>query len=509
MSDKIENSNSKIISSNPLSKDELDFQKLLQYANLARHIKKDINSTIQVQYTFHKNFTKDNVMLWMANPQKYEKQLRNLSRFLYDTSSHYKRLVQYFATMLTFDYYIEPYGMTDFKVTDDLIKKVQAKYVSISNFLETMNLKHEFLKVCERAWIDDVAYFYEYKLPDSYFLYPLDPDYCEISGIEDGCYTFSFNFSFFTSYPKELDKYSQEFKTKYEIYKADKKNQKWQEIDPSKSLCIKVAETIDYPIAPFCGIFEEVYSLEDYKALKLSKTELENYLLLVAKIPYLKEGKTANDFALGLDKAIEYFDRMMNDMPDQVGGLLSPFDTVEAVKVERSDKNTDYVSEAQKSLYDSAGVSQLLFNSTGTGAAITKSILVDENVVFKVLRQFERWVNKKLKDENKLIKFKAQFLDITKFSQENYIKSLKEAATLGLPVKLKYNAAIGQSPSSSIHMEFLENSVLNLVDIWKPLSTSYTQSTDKNGSPKSSEDDLSDAGQTAIDLDTNNPDNRA
>lgn len=492
------------------SKDIIQFQKLMQFANLARLIKKDLNSSEQVSYTFHKNFNKDDVIKWMANPQKYEKQLRNLSRFLYDTSSHYKRLVQYFATMLTFDHIVEPYGITDFEPTKEFIDKVKKKYINIVNFLEVMNLKHEFLKICERAWIDDIAYFYEYRLKDSYFLMQLNPDYCQISGIEDGCLTFSFDFSFFASYPKELDKYADEFKEKYELYKKDKKGYKWQEISPSKSLCIKIAESVDYPIPPFCGIFEEVYNLEDYKSLKLSRSELENYLLLVAKVPFKKDATGENEFAVSIDKAIEYFNMATESFPDQVGAMLSIFESVDAIKLDKSDKNTDYVSEAQQSLYDSAGVSQLLFNSTGTGAAITKSILVDENMVFKVLRQFERWVNKKLKDENNSIKFRVQFLDITKFSQADYIKNLKEGASLGLPVKLKFNAALGNSPSSTLNMEFLENSVLNIVEKWKPLLSSFQSgsSEDDNGRPQNAEDDLSPSGEKTRANDANNPDSR-
>jgi hypothetical protein len=495
---------------NQLSKEEIQFQKLLQFANLAKYIKRDLNSTQQIQYTFHKNFSKDDVMKWMANPKKFSKQLRNLSRFLYDTSSHYKRLVQYFATMLTFDYIVEPYGIVDYTLTQELIENVRKKYINIINFIDIMNIKHEFLKLCERAWIDDIVYAYEFRLKDSYFLDTLNPDYCEVIGIEDGCLTFQFDFQYFNSYPDELERYGEEFKKKYELYKHDTKNKRWQELDSNKTICIKIAESVDYPIPPFSGIFEEVYAIEDYKQLKLAKTELENYLLLVAKIPYLKDAKTANEFALEMNKAIEYFNLAMDSLPEQVGGMLSPFESVEAVKVDRSDKNSDSVSEAQKALYDSAGVSQLLFNSTGTGAAITKSILVDQTVSFKVLRQFERWVNKKLKDENKVIKFKATFLDITKYNQPDVIDSYKNAATLGLPCKMEYCAAVGKSPSSVLNTMFLENDVLGIVDKFIPLSSSYTQvGNDKNGKPQANEDDLSDNGKIARDLDTNNPDNRA
>lgn len=491
-----------------LSKDDLQFQRML-FAQLAGLIKRDLNSNQQANYSFHKNYNKEDVIKWQANPRRYEKQLRNLSRFLYDTSSHYKRLTQYFATMLTFDYIIEPYGMTDFEPSEKLIKDVKRKYIDTANFLEVMNIKHEFLKVCECAWMDDVSYFYEYQLKDSYFLMNLDSDYCAITGILDGCLTYSFDFSYFKKYPEELDRYSDEFKQKYKLYQSNSRDFRWQEIDPSKSLCIKINENIDYPIPPFCGLFEEIYSIEDYKSLKLTRSEMENYLLLVAKIPFLKDAGIANNFGIELNLAKDYFNLAMDAMPPAVAGMLSPFDSVEAIKVSRNDKNTDYVSEAQQSLYDSAGVSQLLFNSTGTGAAITKSILVDESVAFKVLRQFERWINKKLKDVNKVIKFRVQFLDITRYSQNDYLKNLKESASLGLPIKLKYNAALGQSPSSALHMEFLENSVLDLVNQWKPLSSSFqTNLNDKGGNPGVSEDKLSPEGQITKDRDDNNPDNR-
>jgi hypothetical protein len=492
----------------PIKTEDLQFQKLLQFANLAKLIKKDLNSNQQVSYTFHKNFNKDKVMEWMANPQKYEKQLRDLSRFLYDTSSHYKRLIQYFSTMLTYDYVVEPYGMTEFKPDKKVIESIQQKYLNIINFLETMNLKHEFAKISEKAWIEDCVYAYEYRLKDSYFLQTLNPDYCQISSIEDGVYNFSFDFSFFDKYPKEINKYADEFKKKYDIYKTDKKNSKWQELDSEKTICIKINESIDYIIPPFAGIFEEIYEIEDYKSLKKAKTELDNYLLLVTKIPYMKDTTNENAFALSIDKAIEYFNMAMESLPEQVGGMLSPFESVEAVKVDRGDKNTDSVLESENALYNSAGVSKLLFNSdNASGAALTKSMRIDQWIAFKSLRQFERWTNRKLKSENKIIKFKATFLDITRENQIEYVGMLKEAATLGLPCKMQYCAAIGMSPSSMMSMTFFENDVMNITEKFIPLSSSYTQS-GKDGRPNKEEGSLTESGQKTKEQEQNNPDNR-
>jgi len=496
------------------SKEDAEFQKFMinNYAQLARYIKKDLNSNQQYQYIFHKEFNKDDVMKWLANPSKYEKKLRDLSRFLYDSSSHYKRLIQYFSTILTFDYTVQPYGIKKYDKDKKTIENIKNKYIAIIEYLDVMNLKHEFLKVTERAWIDDVVYLYEYRLNDSYFLEALNPDYCAINSIEDGCLDYSFNFQYFTAYPKELDRFPEEFHQKYEAYKNDTKNKKWQEIDSSKSMCIKVNENLDYCIPPFAGIFEELYDIEDYKMLKKAKTELDNYLLLTANIPYKKDknSSTENDFALGLDIAERYFGMMVENLPDQVGAILSPFDSVDAIKIDQSDKTSNKVMEAEESLYNSAGVSQLLFNSSGaTGSTMTNSIISDETLSFKLLRQFERWVNKKLKDVNKVIKFKVSFLDITKYNQDKYVARLKEASTLGLPVKLEYCAALGKTPSEIYNTTILENDVLNIVNDWIPLSSSYTQTeNDKNGRPEGDENDLTSSGQSARDNDVNNSDNR-
>jgi len=493
----------------PLSKDDLQFQKLMQFANLAKYIKRDLNSTQQVESVFHKNFKKSDVLVWLGNPRRNEKKLRDLSRFLYDSSAHYKRLCQYFSTMLTFDYVVEAYNQQEFKKDKKFIEDVQKKYINTVNFIEVMNIKHEFSKLISRIFIDDIVYGYEYNLKNSYFFDILNPDYCAISSIEDGVLNYSYNFHFFDLYPKELERYADEFKVKYNIYKSDKKNKKWQELDSSKTICIKANQTVDYPIPPFSAVFEDIYALESYKEIQLSKTELENYLLLVAKIPYLKEAGVSNNFSLSLDKAVEYFNLMSESLPDQIGSILSPFDEISAIKLNKSDKDLNGVALAEDSIYNSAGVPKLIFNSDkASGAALNKSILNDECVMFDILRQFERWLNRKLKGETKKIDFKVSFLDITKYNKEDLVTSYKDASSLGLPVKLRYCASLGLSPSDVLNSMFVENDVLSIVDNFVPLSNSYTQTgNDKGGNPGKG-DNLEDSTEAGDLLDANNPDNR-
>lgn len=492
----------------PLDEEQLKFQKLLQFANLAKLIKKDLNENKVANSTFNKTYKKSDVINWLANPGKYEKQLRNLSRFLFDSSSHYKRLIDYFSTMLTFDYVVDIYNQIDYEITEKLKENIQKRYINIINKLENMNMKHEFSKLTTIALIDGIVYGYEYSTESSYFIDILNPDYCAISSIEDGVYNYSFNFQYFDNHKEELDRFADEFKEKYKAYQSDKKNKKWQELDSSKTICIKISES-EYSIPMLAGVFEEIYNLYDYKDLQMSKTEMDNYLLLVASIPYLNGNDKENNFALSVDIAEKYFNLMNNSLPAQIGAILSPFKTIEPIKLNKNEKELDTLTLAENSIYNSAGVPKLLFNSDkSSGAALNKAIAIDEATMFKILRQFERWINRKLKDENKKINFKVAFLNITEFSRKDVIDKYKDASTLGLPVKRHYCASLGLSPSDVLNSMFLENDILGITDKFIPLSSSYTQSSDNKGGNPGVGDNTEEATEIGKDLDTNNPENR-
>lgn len=476
-------------------------QQMMQYANLMRLVKKNLN--VSGSYTLNTNFEKDQIVKWLENPSRNEKRLRDLSNFLWDTSSHYRRIIDYFGTMLTFDYVVDLYNEST-KVNKNNIYK---RYIETINYLEKMNIKHEFGKLIYNAMINDAVYGYEYSNDQSFFFDILNPDYCAINGIEDGVYNFSFDFSYFDKYKDDLERFAPEFITKYNIYTKDKRGERWQELDSTKTICIKISEK-DYTIPPLAGVFEEIYSLYDYKDLQMNRTELENYLLLVAKIPYMKDTGKENNFALSLDIANEYFNKMNSNLNDSIGTILSPFESIEPIKLTKNEKELDTVTLAENAVYNSSGTPRIVFNSDkASGAALNKAILMDEITMFKVLRQFERWINSKLKDINKKINFKVSFLDMTKYNQDELAGLYKEGSTLGLPVKTRYCASLGLSPSDVINGMTLENDVLDIVNNFIPLQSSYQTGDDKGGR-KSKGDDIEEVTEGGQVRDDNDPENR-
>lgn len=477
----------------------------LDFSNLARLIVKDLNATNSGTILFS-NFSKEKALKALENPQQNEQELRNLSNFLYVVSPHYKRLCDYYAEMLLLDWYVSPLRFDIDKVNQ---KQFVKAYREILNTIDNMNIKHEFGKVLKTVFREGIFYGYEYKTDNSYFLQKLNPDYCRITTVVDGVYNFEFNFQYFDGKEDQLENYAPEFTTKYNLYKNSRQNRRsrstsedlqWQELDHENTICIKTDEDILYPFPPFIGVLPDIYEIQDYKALKKANNEMQNIAILSGKMPYKERSVIANDFKLTLDTAMEFGNRIIEELPDQVGFILSVFDDMELFKLSDDKVGTDKVEEAVNNYWSATGVSKNLFTDSGsTDAAMRYSITTDEQKTLQVLRQIERWINKKLKQVKGKYKFRITMLDTTQYNRSIKIAEELKAAQFGIPNKIKLFATMGGSQSEIESMAFLENEILQLHDNWIPLNSSHTTTvspTDgENGRPSEEEE------QTRIDND--------
>ena len=477
----------------------------MDYSKLTQLIIKDLTKT-NSKNVFYKKYSKDDILTYLQNPDRNEKNLRNMSRFLYDNSAHYRRLISYFADMPLFYYTVEPLGLDTSKVN---LKTFKLAYSRACNTIENMNIYHEFNKILKIAFKEDIFYGYEYGNDKSYTIQRLNPDYCQVSSIEDGVYNFAFDFSYFDSHSDELYMYDKEFQLKYNIYKNGKTDYKWQELDSEKTICIKINQDIDYPYPPFASIFLELYDIQDYKALKKAKEELGNYKLLVMKIPMRKDSDNLNDFTIELDKAVDFYQKGVQALPDQVGMILSPMD-IDSINFDKDTIDKNRVDEAEKSFWNGAGVSKNLFSGdANSGAGITLSMQTDMEMVLSIIRQFERWLNRKLKFMSGTYSFKVDMLNVTVFNQSDVTKQYLELAQYGIPVKRKVCASVGMQPNDVNTSIWLENKVLKLQDKLIPLQSSHTQSgNSSSGTPKTAGTNTEGSTEQTEENDGNNPDNR-
>lgn len=438
----------------------------------------------------------DTINKWLNNPVTYEAQLRTLSQYFYNVSALYKLIVRYMALMPTYSYTVIPTDMPE-KVDKVKLKK---QYMRVLSYIDKMNLPHEMIKALTIAFKEDTYFGYEHESKDSYFIQQLDAKFCRISSIEDGVFNFAFDFAYFDSYKEELELFPNEFKQKYNTYKATK--ERWIELDPLKSVCFKVNSDFLYSLPPFATMFQSIVDLDEYKEIKKDRAKNDNFMAFIQKIPLDEKNPDINKFLIDLDLAMTFHNMASDTLPEGVGVITSPME-IEAVKTEKNKTDSDLVSEAYREAFRDGGVSEFLFNSDkNTSVGLAKSIITDEEVVFAMLRQIERWVNRKLKNLSGVYKFKVKMLDLTVFNREEKQKQYLESAQYGIPVILEIGATLGLTPLDFINKVTLESDILGLHDILKPLQSSFNKIEEDVGRPEKSDSEISDSGQKNKDKST-------
>ena len=473
-----------------------------------RSITDSIREEIKASRVLGMNYKKEDIKKWLLNPYQHEKELRKLSQDLYNESQHYKRLIQYFANMATFSYILIP----NEKIQDKEKDKVSRSFFRIAKKLNDMNLQHELRKVLEEAFVEDIFYGIENEETNNYWIQQLPASYCKVTGYLDGVRTFSFDMTFFDNYPEQLENAHPVLKQGYEEYKRKQKNRRtnekdinWVKLDPYKTICFKVNETLDYALPPLAGIFSDIFDLENFKLSRGLRDTIGKYVLLIQKIPMLKDSKP-NSFAIDAVNAKKFHQMATNASPPEVNVITTPME-IESINLSPKE-NLSYVEEAKADVYASAGINQHLFSTDKTNsAALEKSISVDEQIVFAALLQFERWINRKIKGvlpNNNF--FKVSMLPVTHFNREKMFDLYQKGAQFGAPTKMAMCAVLGYTPLDIINQSYLENDIFELHNQFIPLQSSHTQGAkagDEGGRPQKDLDDLGEEGLRTRDGDKN------
>lgn len=484
----------------PVSNMTWEAERTAFFAKMQQIQLRQVGKNVTKSYT---QFTKADYRSYIENPANNEKNLREMSRFFYRVSTPYWRLIQYYSQLHLFYWTITPHLDFTGTVKQDKILK---DYYKVLQFLVNMNLEHEMRKALTSVFKDGVFYGFVYNTNDSFYIDPFDPDYCQIAGVEDGSYTFNFNFKYYDQHPILLESIDKSLASQYNKYKNGSAEQ-WQLIDPQRSICIKANEENALEILPpLIGIFEDLMDLIDYKALIRNREEIMNYKMVIQKIPHRNNSGKVDDFEIDMDTAEAFHAQMQAIVPESVGVGLSPMD-IETVEFKQDDSDVDILAKAVRTIFDDAGTSLMLFNSDKSGSVgLDASIRTDEAMVFSMVRQIERWIRRYLKYEFKQ-KYDFRFLDMTVFNRDKVLERELQLAQNSMPNKLTLMCAAGVNPLTTLSSLIFENEILKLHERFMPLQTSFTQSSspqsDKGGRPEKDGADLTDSGANSKDANSN------
>lgn len=203
-----------------------------------------------------------------------------------------------------------------------------------------------------------------------------------------------------------------------------------------------------------------------------------------------------------LTRLADFWRNLDSVLPEEVGSVLSPM-PISKISFEKSNTgDTDTIAEAEQNLFTAAGVSSLLFNNDKASAnALLLSIKADQAITYGIVKSIEDAVNRYIQAQSYGKNFRVTFLDCSPYNRKELGDQYLKACQFGLPFISMYAATQGMSQSEVECMSFLENDVLGLVDRFRPLQSSTTQSseskgaTDEGGAPTKDVGDLTDSGE--------------
>ena len=476
----------------------MEFRAPERFAAINRLILRDLNGRNTAPQFYL--YTRDEIVTYLKNPYQYEKQLRNAVIYLYGASPHFRRLIQYFVSLSDLSYVVSPYKIDTATTKPQTIRR---NYRRVLNLLASMDIRNQFEKILTVCLREDIFYGTIWETSDSVIIQQLPSDYCAVSVVEDNVLNVSFDFSYFQINPDNVNLYPPEFRRKYDIYQRDI-SKRWQELDSPTSFAIKCnKDVLTYAMPPLAGILREIYDLEDYKQLRMTKTEIENYALLVMTLGIDSSG----DWQMDLDKAKEFYRNLDSVVPEEVGTVLSPM-PINKISFERTHAgDTNTVADAEESLFSAAGVPSLLFNNPNASSnALLLSIKVDQSMTYSIVKSIESMLNRYIRAHNYGKYFKATFLDCSPFNRKEVGDAYLKACMYGLPMVSYYCASQGLLQDEMDCMNFLEDDVLDIKRRFVPLQSSNTQSSssaadNEAGRPKSDVGELSDNGEIAQERD--------
>ena len=477
-------------------------KRLQNYAVAEESIKKLRDITKSITRKTIPAFDKETIVSYLQNPGNNERNLRNLSRYLYYRSHIYFRVIEFYSNMLM------PDARTIIPRTD-LVKGVDStkmlkSYNDTADILEHMNLNRNMKKVMTTVLREDVFYGFYWLDDTGMIVIPVDPDYCMIESITSyGNYTFAFDVTWFRSRQDILDMWGEPFISMYREY--ERTGVKWQSVPLEHNMCFKFRDDYELIIPPWSGAFLEITDLLNLADLQAAADESSIYKLIYMKLKPLQGSDIPDDFEVSPDLAVDYYYKMLDPvLSDYVASAIIPgSDDLGVIDFSSNDNasDTNRILKAQTSTLNLMGGAEVLSGAMITSSEALKMAMI-ANTYFalsSIVPQLEGWVAMVL-DLNINNPSKVKFHIVSPYTRKDFKEDLLTAAQNGLPTALAYNNFNGFSEKDTLAMLQMQE-VLGVPEILKPLQTSYTQSADNGytsevgqGAPTKDEGDLSDSG---------------
>ena len=406
------------------------------------------------------------------------------------TSGIYQRILTYFSTFLTNDVFTTPKKFSGKTINN---KKYLENYKRATFFADTtLNPKLNFPKITFQMLAFGAYYgLFMEKSETEIVFKDLPAKFCRSRyKTHKNVNVLEFDLYFFDSITdiamrdSALAEFPKDFSKAFKEYKAKGTDYRWFTVP------------VDYGVAfyyndqyrpYFISMLPSVANLSEYRSLEKSLDKKELDRIIVQQMPIDKEG----NFILSIDEAAELHRGVVNMLKNNEGtDVITTFAKLEAISLgDKSKTERDNLEKIERSVYNEAGVSRLLFSSD-SAVSVDASIKNDMAVVLDIEEQYVNWlsyqVNMRFSEPSKYY-FEVNLLPISHYNRDKMAEQYLKAAQFGYS-KTLVGIANGIKQSSLMDVIELENDMLIMHDKMIPLQSTHTQpgeaTTDTGGKPQ-------------------------
>ena len=463
---------------------------------------RDVTKT--TRQTTISSYNKESVIRYLQNINSYEKELRNLSRYLFYRCQVYFRLIMYNATMFDLNarYVVPSYDPTKENDKDKILKS----YYETLQVLDRMDLQHQMLMPLINNFIEDVFFGCCWIDETGMFILKIPPEYCKISGqYFTGDYSFYVDMSNYKKYEDVIEFLGEPLTSMYRAYGGNNKN-KWQIMPDEYALCTKTRiESWETIVPIYSGLFIDLIGLLDLVDIQAVANDQQIYKLITATIPTLKNATDPDQFSVDVDFCVQYYQKLVESLPPYIGAAITPIplDTISFSDDQASD--TTKVQKATKELLNTSGGAQVLNSTTlSNSEGVRSANRVDTAfAISSLLGQIQGWVNRIL-SYHVSNPAKVKFFNVSIHTKDVLKESMQKDMQYGFPNVIALNRLNGFSEMDTLALNYLETDVLNLKDKFKPLTSANTVSSKESGGQEKSDLEITQDGEDSREKRDNN-----
>ena len=256
-------------------------------------------------------------------------------------------------------------------------------------------------------------------------------------------------------------------------------------------------------------MFNSLIDLVDLSQIQAVKDELSAYKLIWAKIPTIQGSNEVDDFAIDLELANQFYEKLLGIIPEGIALGLSPLDLDSIDFNQNTAEDTNIVNKAYQNLIEANGDIVLNSNKITNSTSFKFAMMAESMSAMAVVNQFNVWINFYIKQNLSVEDVVVEFSDVSKYFKDDKIEQLLKLGQYSLPVKMQMISLLGVNPAQCRALEYLEDKLGLAKTKWiAPLVSSNVQSSlsdngDGSDGRPTSDGPLSDEGEATKDGEKN------